>query len=85
LLTVFRTVRSFDRDCAAVQTTVFLYSYHHWNTQLALTWFSRAIRTIDAPGTSASTTRRFTSDIREENALFPRRGWITVISEVTTQ
>jgi hypothetical protein len=27
--------------------------------------------------------RRFTSDIRKENILFPRRGWITGNAEVT--
>jgi hypothetical protein len=31
----------------------------------------------------ASTMRRFTSDIRKENILFPRRGWITAYGEST--
>jgi len=59
------TGRSFVRDCFAAQPTLFLYSYRHWNTWLALIPFSRATRAIDAPGTSvASTMRRFSSAVR---------------------
>lgn len=59
------TGKSFVRDCFVAHPTLFLYSYRHWNTWLALTPFSLATRAIDAPGTSvASTMRRFSAGVR---------------------
>jgi hypothetical protein len=59
------TGRNFVGACFAAQPTLFLYSYRHWNTWLALTPFSRATRAIDAPGTRvASTMRRFSAGVR---------------------